>query len=156
MDKSQCSISDGALVQTATYDPSQPDLDDLAINYLSCTVFARQTFTVEEGGGLDFRAQFIAPTERGTWPAFWLTGTQGWPPEIDMAEWKGSGKISFNTFNTSSEVSAVDTDYPHEDEWHSVHAQLRDAGSGNVVTKFFMDGQLLSTQYADGYIGKGL
>ena len=128
MTSSQCSLSAGALVQTATYDPSEPDVDDLAINYRSCTVFANQHFTVEEGGGLDFKAEFIAPVERGTWPAFWLTATEGWPPEIDMAEWKGSGLISFNTFNTSSEVDALDREYPDPSSWHTVRAQLRDHG----------------------------
>lgn len=126
MMSSQCSLSDGALVQTATYDASEPDADDLVINYRSCTVYANQHFIVGEGGGLDFEADFIASVEQGTWPAFWLTATEGWPPEIDMAEWKGSGLISFNTFNASDQVDALDREYSESVDWHTVKAQLRD------------------------------
>lgn len=131
MISSQCSLFDGALVQTAIYDPSESDADDLVINYRSCTVYANQHFVVEEGGGLDFEADFIAPVDQGTWPAFWLTAAEGWPPEIDMAEWKGSGLISFNTFNASDQVDALDRDYRDPGNWHTVKAQLRDH-SGDV------------------------
>lgn len=84
MSSEQCSLSSNTLTETAIYDPSQPDVEDLPINYRSCAVYANQHFVVEEGSGLDFEAEFIAPVAKGTWPAFWLTGTEGWPPEIDM------------------------------------------------------------------------
>lgn len=127
MDPSQCTLSsDGALVESAVYRPDGPNVDDLAINYLSCAIYANQEFTVEEGMGLDFEAEFIAPVGTGIWPAFWLTATVGWPPEIDMAEWKGSGDISFNTFNTSDQVDALDLPYLNPAEWHTVKTQLRD------------------------------
>lgn len=132
MSSTQCSLSNGALVETATYDPDQTDLDDLAINYLSCAVYAKQTFAVTAGGGPDFQADFLAPVDVGTWPAFWLTATVGWPPEIDMAEWKGSGDISFNTFNSSEEVTALDREYVDPGEWHTVLAELRDHRNGDV------------------------
>lgn len=59
------------------------------INYLSGAVHSARTFTVKAGSGLDIEAEFQAPTARGTWPAFWLNGAHSWPPEIDIAEWKG-------------------------------------------------------------------
>lgn len=166
----QCTLVDGALVETAVYDPNEPDIEGIAINYRSCAVFANQDFVVAEGTGLDFEAEFIAPVAFGTWPAFWLSGTQSWPPEIDMAEWKGSGLISFNTFNTSTEVDALDLDYPNPGDWHTVRAQLRDHGNGDVSpschaasssthnvtqvqTKFFLDGIERTTQYGAGYTG---
>lgn len=80
----------GQLTITAEPVSGQPATSGgTAINYLSGAVHAKQHFTVEKGGGLDFTGSFLAPTDKGTWPAFWLTATEGWPPEIDMAEWKG-------------------------------------------------------------------
>jgi galactan endo-beta-1,3-galactanase len=70
-----------------------------AIHYFSGTVHGIQQFTVNRGQKLTFTSDIQATTTKGTWPAFWLTAVVGWPPEIDMAEWKGSGKVSFNAFN---------------------------------------------------------
>lgn len=123
--------------------------------YTSGTVYAKQHFTVAKGQALDFQASFIAPVAKGTWPAFWLTAVTGWPPEIDMAEWKGDGKISFNTFQTSSDVSTHDITYPSPTAWHTVKCQLKDAGNGvDVQVKFWLDGTEITTQQGNGYIGK--
>ena len=127
----------------------------IPIRYLSGAVLARERFNVSRGGGYDFAGDFKAPTARGTWPAFWLTGVDSWPPEIDMAEWKGSGKISFNTFNTSSEVRARDVEYPRPGEWHTVLCEVRDVGNGrDVSAKMWMDGKVVETQYGRGFVGK--
>jgi galactan endo-beta-1,3-galactanase len=150
MDSSKEIASDGVLTLTSTY------TGDSDYAWTSGTVYAKQSFSVSAGGGLDFSAQFIAPVITGTWPAFWLTATEGWPPEIDLAEWKGTGDISFNTFNTSSEVAATDVDYPDPDSWHTVLAELRDAGNGvDVKTSFYLDGTLITTQVGEGYIDAG-
>lgn len=113
MSSSLCALSSNTLIQTAIYDHSEPDVEDLAINYRSCTMYANQDFVVEPNGSLDFEAEFIAPVAMGTWPAFWLSAMERWPPEIDMAEWKGSGMTSFNTFNASDQVDALDMEYPN-------------------------------------------
>ncbi|KPM45231.1 hypothetical protein AK830_g1346 [Neonectria ditissima] len=152
MDEAHVSVTDGVLTLTA--EPVTTEADP--IHYLSGTIHAKSTFTVAAGGGYDINAEFIAPVERGTWPAFWLNAASGWPPEIDIAEWKGSGKISFNTFNTSSEVAALDVDYPDPTNWHSVKAELRDKNGSDISVKFYLDGALVTTQYAKGYIGQGL
>jgi beta-glucanase (GH16 family) len=129
----------------------------IPIHYLSGAVHAKEHFNVSRGGGYDFSAEFKATTARGTWPAFWLTGVKGWPPEIDMAEWKGSGKISFNTFNTSSQVRARDVEYPNPGEFHAIRCEVRDAGNGrDVSVRFFMDGRLVETQYGRGFVGQAM
>ena len=143
----------GTLRLKADYTGTQSNAN---IRYNSGTVYAKQTFTVKKGGGYDFSATFVAPTAKGTWPAFWLTSTGTWPPEIDIAEWKGTGKISFNTFNTSSEVRALDVNYPNPTQKHTVRAELRDANGADVSIKFFLDGKEVTTQYGRGYVGKGL
>jgi galactan endo-beta-1,3-galactanase len=128
----------------------------IAIRYLSGAVHAREHFTVRRGGGHDFRAELRATTARGTWPAFWLTYVDGWPPEIDMAEWKGSGKISFNTFNTSSQVTTRDVAYPEPGLFHRFRCETRDVNGRDVAVKFFMDDQLVTTQYGRDYVGKAM
>ncbi|KAJ5259287.1 hypothetical protein N7478_012268 [Penicillium angulare] len=140
----------GTLTLNATYTGAS----DYA--YDSGTVYSKQTFTVEASGGLDFSADFIAPVATGTWPAFWLDGANSWPPEIDIAEWKGTGDISFNTFNTSSEVEADNVDYPSPTEFHTVRAELRDENGSDISVKFYLDGDLITTQYASGFTGQPL
>lgn len=126
----------------------------IPIRYLSGAVAAKEHFNVSRGGGYDFAGEFRATTARGTWPAFWLTGVKGWPPEVDMAEWKGSGKISFNTFNTSSQVRARDVAYPTPAEFHKIRCEVRDQNGKDVAIKFFMDDKLIETQYGKGFVGQ--
>jgi hypothetical protein len=71
-----------------------------------------------------------------------------------MAEWKGSGKISFNTFNTSSQVRARDVDYPRPDEFHKIRCEVRDKNGRDVSVKFFMDDRLIETQFGKGFVGQ--
>lgn len=137
----------------------------IPIKYLSGAIHAKQHFTVTSSesspsvSGYGFSAEFRAPVTKGTWPAFWLTAVNGWPPEIDMAEWKGSGKISFNNYNTSSQVMARDVAYGNEKEWHAVRCEVRrDARNGGkeVEVRFWMDRRLVVTQWGRGYVGKAL
>lgn len=84
------SINDaGTLTIAAKRVDGEPPAGDLEIKYLSGAVHARDYLTVEEGSGFDIEAEFKATTDLGTWPAFWLTAVDSWPPEIDLAEWKG-------------------------------------------------------------------
>lgn len=161
MDKAQVSISNSVLTLTAKPVTGQPDATfagkPLAIHYLSGAIHSKESFTVAKTGGFDFNAEFIAPVAKGTWPAFWLTAVSGWPPEIDLAEWKGSGLISFNTFNTSSVVAAKDVAYPSPTAWHSVKVQVRAESNGaDVSVAFYLDGKLVTTQYGVGYVGKAM
>ncbi|KAK6070969.1 glycoside hydrolase family 16 [Seiridium cupressi] len=152
--ESQVSIIHDAYLQLqSNYTGPQSDNSDLEYN--SGTVYAKQTFTVEADGGLDFQANFVAPVAEGTWPAFWLTAVEGWPPEIDLAEWKGTGKISFNTFNTSSEVAATDVTYTTPTTaWHTILVELRAEDDGSTVkASFYMNGDLITTQYGADMVG---
>ncbi|KAL2108625.1 hypothetical protein VUR80DRAFT_3586 [Thermomyces stellatus] len=160
MDEAHVQVEDGTLVLTAEPVEGEPPAhhggNDIPIKYLSGAVHSKDTFTVQAGGGYDFSGEFVASTERGTWPAFWLNGAESWPPEIDIAEWKGSGDISFNTFNTSSEVTSLDVPYPNEGEWHSVTCEIRDVNGADISVRFIMDGEEVATQYGGDYVGKPL
>lgn len=70
-----------------------------------------------------------------------------------MAEWKGSGKISFNTFNTSAQVAARDVVYSNPSAWHDVRTELRDLNGRDVQVRFFMDGKEVVTQVGRGFTG---
>lgn len=70
-----------------------------------------------------------------------------------MAEWKGSGKISFNTFNTSSKVESKNVDYPSSGDFQSIRTELRDLNGRDVQVKFYMDGDLVTTQMGKDFTG---
>jgi beta-glucanase (GH16 family) len=157
MSPSYVTASSGTLTITAApvtgQKPATHAGKQIPIRYLSGAVGAKQHFSVPASGGLVFSASFLATTTKGTWPAFWLTAVNGWPPEIDMAEWKGSGKISFNTFNTSSQVAVKDVNYPNPDQWHDVKTELRDLNGKDTQIRFWLDGQLVTTQVGKGFTG---
>ncbi|KAH6652544.1 hypothetical protein BKA67DRAFT_293457 [Truncatella angustata] len=154
MKESQVSIIHDAYLQLMS-NYTGPQSDDSDLSYDSGTVYAKQHFTVDANGGLDFQANFVAPVAVGTWPAFWLTAVQGWPPEIDLAEWKGTGKVSFNTFNTSSEVAAKDVTYTTPTTaWHTILVELRAESDGSTLkANFYMNGALITTQYGANMVG---
>ncbi|KAF2113171.1 concanavalin A-like lectin/glucanase domain-containing protein [Lophiotrema nucula] len=159
MDKAHVSISSpGTLTLTAQpvkgQKPATHGGKQIAINYLSGAVGAKQHFTVPVGGGLVFSGSFQATTTKGTWPAFWLTAVNGWPPEIDMAEWKGSGKISFNTFNTSSVLSWKDVTYTNATQFHDIKCEVKDVNGKDTQVKFWMDGALQATHVGKDYTNK--
>ncbi len=160
MAKSQATLSNGVLTLTAKpvsgEKPATHGGKQIPIHYLSGAVHAKEHFNVSRGGGYDFAGEFRATTTKGTWPAFWLTAVQGWPPEVDMAEWKGSGKISFNTFNTSSVVRARDVAYPSPGEFHKILCEVRDENGRDVSVRFTMDGKVVETQYGKDFVGKPL
>lgn len=155
MSQGQVSIIHDAYLQLRS-DYTGPQSGDSTLSYNSGTVYAKDHLTVEAGGGLDFQANFVAPVQEGTWPAFWLDGVNSWPPEVDLAEWKGDGKISFNTFNTSSEVLAFDYDYSTPTTaWHTVLAELRAEDDGTTVKiDFYINGDLITTQYGNEMVGE--
>lgn len=155
MSSAQVSIIDNAYLQLQS-DYTGPQANDASLTYNSGTVYAQQHFTVAADGGLDFQANFVAPVAQGCWPAFWLDGVNSWPPEIDLAEWKGNGLISFNTFNSSSVVAAQDYTYSTPTTaWHTILVELRPEADGTTLkADFYINGQLFTTQYGASMVGE--
>ncbi len=143
-------------VSAGSQKPARHGGHDIAIHYLAGAVHARRHITIGRGTTVELAGEFRAPVARGTWPAFWLTAVDGWPPEVDLAEWKGSGKISFNTFNTSSQVAARDVAYPQSDRFHAIRCVLWDENGRDVGVRFYMDGALVTTQVGRGFTGKAM
>ncbi|KAL5414551.1 hypothetical protein PMIN06_009533 [Paraphaeosphaeria minitans] len=74
-----------------------------------------------------------------------------------MAEWKGSGKISFNTFNTSSILQWKDVGYASPGSFHYIKCQVRDRGNGkDAQVKYFLNDVEVTTHYGKDYVGKPL
>ncbi|TFK49571.1 hypothetical protein OE88DRAFT_1736577 [Heliocybe sulcata] len=145
-------------VLTLTANPYSGDSDS-SIKYHSGTVYAKPQVEVGSSAvGYQLDAEFIAPTARGTWPAFWLTAVSGWPPESDIAEWKGTDVINFNTFNTSSAVSTKTATWPQDGNYHAVRAVLRTI-SGNtrdIRIQYYLDNTLQATHVAANFYDKAM
>ncbi|KAJ3573162.1 hypothetical protein NPX13_g4802 [Xylaria arbuscula] len=184
MSKDQVKFSNGMLTLTAKKVSGQPDAvhggQNIKINYLSGAIAAKEHFNVSRGGGYDFTGEFKATTTKGTWPAFWLTAVDSWPPEIDMAEWKGSGKIVSHYWcfllrerrstdlkkgqpgegetNTNSYGSLSTPSTPpryYRGKMLPIPARTNSTRSNaNVSVKFYMDGSLVTTQIGGGFFGK--
>ncbi|KFY80336.1 hypothetical protein V499_00799 [Pseudogymnoascus sp. VKM F-103] len=131
-----------------------PKFGNISLEYISGTITSYQNFVIAPGGRLDMQADFITPVLEGCWEDWWLTGADDkWPPEIDMAEWRGEiGSIlSFNLFNDSvTSVAHNEFPYPNPDEWHTVRADMR-ALEDNITVKvdYFLDGIFLQSQWGN-------
>ncbi|KAJ7145338.1 endo-beta-1,3-galactanase [Mycena crocata] len=148
------------LIATPTSNPSPPTSTSNpkpAIHYASGAIHAKSQITVTGANGYTISGEFSAPTTFGTWPAFWLTAVNGWPPETDIGEWKGTANNWFNTFNTSSIVKSTLVSWPTDLSFHALKAVLT-AGSNNVDVRidFYMDNVLRTTQFGQGFVGKPL
>ncbi|KAF8848796.1 glycoside hydrolase family 16 protein [Acephala macrosclerotiorum] len=128
--------------------PASSGGKSIPIRYLSGTVHAKEQFNVSRSGGYDFGAEFKAATTKGTWPVFWLTAVDGWLPE---AEWKGNGKVGFNTFDTSKEVKARNTKYDSPGDWHRFKTEVRDENGRDLAVEFFMDRMEVVRQVGRGF-----
>ncbi|CAI4210961.1 unnamed protein product [Parascedosporium putredinis] len=143
MRDSQVRLENGTVTITAQRVNGEPQATHggkkLDIRYLSGAIHALEHYAVQAGGGIDYIADLKV---------------KAMAPEIDMAEWKGTGKISFNTFNTSSQVSALDVAYPDPDEFHSFKCETRDINGRDVSVKFYMDDNVVAEQVGRDYVGK--
>ncbi|KAF7761530.1 hypothetical protein Agabi119p4_9522 [Agaricus bisporus var. burnettii] len=149
-----------SLIATPTSNPSPPTSGSdphPAIHYASGAVHAKSQITVTRSTGYTISGEFSAPTARGTWPAFWLTAVNSWPPEVDIGEWKGTNQNWFNTFNTSSSVKSNLVNWPGDLSFHSLKAVLSAESNGaDVRIDFYMDNTLRTTQFGKGFVGKPL
>ncbi len=127
------------------------------IRYHSAAIHAKHHITVsKEYPVYKVSGEFRAPTARGTWPAFWLTAVDGWPPESDILEFKGDPYNWQNTFITPEEVSTIKKNIPSAMEtWHTYTAILKRVNDENIAIEYFIDGKRTGTHRAD-FTGKPL
>ncbi|KAF7350450.1 Acid phosphatase [Mycena venus] len=140
-----------AVPPTSTANPNP------AIHYASGTIHAKSQITVTSANSWTIQGDFSAPTVKGTWPAFWLTAVNSWPPETDIGEWKGTNNNWFNTFNTSSIVKSTLVAWPADLSFHTLKAVLTaESNNADVKIDFYMDNVFQVSQFGQGFVNQPL
>lgn len=148
-DHSHISLSGGVLTLAAT-----PVSGQDSIHYYSGTVYAKSQLTVSSSYPVwELRGDFQASSTRGTWPAFWATGVNSWPPESDVLEYKGTAQNWFNTYkNTSGGWSNTIVPVGNPTAWHTYRAVFTRSGSSNVTIQYYLDGTLRGTHTGANFV----
>ncbi len=92
------------------------------------------------------------PIQTGTWPAFWMTGANSWPPESDFAEFKGSDGCNQNTYDGSWKTSTT-TVPTAGTSWHTYRMVACLENSTNVDFHYYIDGVMKSEQTSTTFVG---
>lgn len=146
-DHSHIYLRDGVLVMK-----SVPVHAQGRIHYYSGTVYAKATVLVNNRFPKWIaEADIEADSMRGTWPAFWLTGTHSWPPESDIMEYKGNDTCWQNTYTGHWQVHLEHMSTPGS--WHNYKALITKVDSTDVDIQYYIDGALMATHRAN-FVGK--
>lgn len=133
----------------STADPHLP------IAFHSGAIHLKQQITVTKQLPFwEISGDFKAPTDFGSWPAFWITGAKSWPPEIDMLEFKGdaicwqntvTGKDWRNTIWTTEKTEINDA----ATNWHHYKVTMEYIDETHSKVKMYIDGELKSEENKD-------
>ena len=159
-DHNHVSLSGGVLTVKATrisWDEGNSGADPhLPIRYHSGAVHAKQQITVtDQFPSWEVRGEFQAPSARGTWPAFWLTGATSWPPESDILEFKGDARNWFNTYrNASGGWSNTVVGVNNPGAWHGYRAWITKVNGSDVDIHYYLDGNWVGQHRGANFVGK--
>ena len=153
-------LSNGVLTIKAariTWDEGTSSSDPhLPIHYHSGAVNTKLHILVnDQFPNWEVRGDFQVPTVTGSWPAFWLTGVNSWPPESDIMEFKGTATNWQNTFRTSSDVGSILTNVSAAGSWHTYRAWITKVSATNVDIHYYIDGVWKGAHNAS-FVGKPL
>ena len=123
----------------------------LAIKYKSGAIHAKHQITItKEHPVYEISGEFMAPTDTGTWPAFWLTAVNGWPPESDILEFKGNAVNWQNTFIAPKDVTTIkQTILDASKKWHTYKAILKRLDDQHASLTYFIDGEQTGVHYTN-------
>jgi len=111
------------------------------IHYYSGTIWAKELVTInDQFPNWEVRGDFQCQSARGTWPAFWLTGVNSWPPESDIMEYKGNNTCWQNTARTSSDWSTTLTTVSDPAAWHTYRVWISKVSDTDVDIHYYIDG----------------
>jgi hypothetical protein len=129
----------------------------LPIRYHSGAIHAKhQVRVTDQYPNYEVKGEFQAPSAPGTWPAFWLTGVNSWPPESDILEFKGDNRNWFNTFRTSSDVSSTLVPVSSPGGWHAYRAWITRVNATDVDIHYYLDDTWRAVHRGAGFVGKPL
>jgi galactan endo-beta-1,3-galactanase len=132
---------------TSSKDPYLP------IRYHSGAVHAKDQIVVSDRyPNYEVRGEFQAPSARGTWPAFWLTGANSWPPESDILEFKGDARNWFNTYTGSWQSTVVTV--PSPGSWHEYRIWMTKVSATDVDIHYYLDGTWKAVHRAANFVGR--
>jgi len=131
-------MSNNVLTLTSYYIPQN------GYNYQSGVVYANTDVPASGYSFVTLDVDIYTPYAgtTGCWPAFWLDSAETWPPEIDIAEFKGNeggGNVWQNVDNTvGTWVCVISTVTPSA--WHHYALALAPANGGNRFYQLYLDG----------------
>lgn len=118
---------------------------NLPIHYHSGTVYLNQKITVTDSlPTWIISGDFQSPSVSGTWPAFWITGVDNWPPETDIMEFKGDSTVWQNTMtgpnwqsvNYQTKKTLVSN---ASNSWHNYKIIMKRVSSTMLTITYFVD-----------------
>ncbi|QKW05582.1 family 16 glycosylhydrolase [Streptomyces sp. NA04227] len=131
---------------SSTSDPHLP------IRYHSGAIHAKTEVVVnDQYPAWEVKGEFQAPSAHGTWPAFWLTGSNSWPPESDILEYKGSTTNWANTYDGGWESTHVTVSNP--EAWHSYRAWITKSSATDVNIDYYIDGEWIGRHQGANFVG---
>jgi hypothetical protein len=126
----------------------------LPIRYHSGAIHAKFHVLVnDQFPNYEIRGDFQAPSVRGSWPAFWLTGVNSWPPESDIMEFKGNTNNWQNTFRAWNDVTSTITNVSSPGSWHNYRIWMTKVSATNVQIHYYID-NVWKAQHTGNFVGK--
>jgi hypothetical protein len=139
--------SNGTLVLTSQTTSGQGKSNKdpyCTINYFSGTVYWKSQVEVDDTTTQwTIEGDFAVPVSTGTWPAFWLTAVNSWPPESDIMEYINVNSCRQNTFNgtypnytTLAHTLTVET----PESFHHYKVWIQKISTTDVLLTYYVDG----------------
>lgn len=121
---------------------SSPHDPWLPIRYHSGAIHAKTHVLInDQFPNWELKCDFQVPTVQGSWPAFWITGVNSWPPESDIMEFKGNANNWQNTFRAWNDVSSQITWVSNAGNWHNYRVWIAKKNATEVDIHYYIDGQ---------------
>ncbi len=155
----QISLSGNILTIKATRLASSPGnstyngFTNVPIWYNSGTCHAKQQILInDQYPSYTISGDFAVPTVKGTWPAFWITGVNSWPPESDIMEFKGTSTVWQNTYdgswdNTLTPVSGAGS-------YHNYKCVYNKTNATDVQCQYYIDNVKKATHVMSNSVNK--
>lgn len=156
MNPTNVSVAGGVVTITSSltnsYEGTSSASPHLTIRYNSGTLYLKQQITVSQQFPIwDISGQFKVPTQTGTWPAFWMTGANSWPPESDFMEFKGGAGCNQNTYSGRWQGKITNVSKA-ESDWHAYRMAATLVDSTNVDFRYYIDGVMETEQTATTFV----